>query len=83
MKPPEEVQSARQLLSVLLSGQSPIYFKKQDLRVLEAQYYVLCWMLECDGNDCFKGSIDSLKDLIGQVRFHKHGRKFRSQVLVE
>lgn len=83
MKSTEEIQSAHQLLSALLSGQWPIYFKKQDRRMLEAQYHVLCWVQGCDGNDGFKGSMDSLKDLIGQIRFYEQGRKFHSKVLVE
>lgn len=83
MKSPEEINSARQLLSALLSGQWPIHFQPKDRRILEGQYHVLCWILEHEGNDCFQGSISSLKDLIGQIRFHEQGRKFPSRVLVE
>lgn len=83
MKSPAELKAAHDLLRALLFGYLPIGILPKDRKILEAQYHVLCFVLECEGVDKFKNSIDSLKDLIGHVRFYEGGRKFKSQVLVE
>lgn len=83
MKPPAEIKQAHDLLAALISDQWPIHFTKQDRRMLEAQYQVLCWVLEHDGNDFFKNSISSLKDFIVHIRLHTEGRKFKSWALAE
>lgn len=83
MKSPKEIAQAHDLLTALVSGHWPIHFRKQDLRMLEAQLHVLCWVQDCEGNDCFSGSMKSLKALIGHIRLHEEGRKYKSQALAE
>lgn len=83
MKSAKEIKDAHDLLCALVSGHWPIHFRKQDLRMLEAQYHVLCWVQECEGNDCFKLSISGLKKLIGHIRLHEFGREFKSKALAE
>lgn len=83
MKSKAEIKDAHDLLCAIISGHLPINMSAKDHRLLEAQHQVLCFVLECESNDCFKNSIDSLKDLIGHIRFHEHGRRFKSLALVE
>lgn len=83
MKSQAEIKAAHDFLARVLGGYYPVNFPKRDWMMLQAQYDVLCNVLECDGNDNFKGSMESLKEFVGRAYVFEHGRKFRSRALAE
>lgn len=83
LKSPAELKDAHDFLCAVISGHLPISMSRKDAHILEAQKDVLCFVLECENSDCFKTGIDSLRDLVKQVRVMNNGRRFKSRALVE
>lgn len=81
MKSHKEVKEACDLMGKMLSGHLPIYMTPEAKQFIEAQYHVLCFVLECDGDGCFKNVLARLRQMLAQVDAGKQ-RQPKQKVLI-